>query len=137
LGFIGRIPQSIGATSPHFTWVLQVKSQYPYKFEHQLSTNLKPQSSHSSTGFQPSRFIQISHLATSNALEKNRSSGFQPASTVLSGEPLRLPFLISCPFAAALGRLPPGLMRVKRWTKGIERMVEPPPVAAVVETIEE
>jgi len=93
--FTGRIPQSIGASSPHFICVL------------------KPQSSHSSTGFQPNRFKQISHLATSNPLEKNKSSGFQPASAVFIGETFPLPLPILCPFVA-VGRFAPGLMRVNR-----------------------
>jgi hypothetical protein len=44
-------------------------------------TDRSPQSSHSRTGFHPSLFVQMSHLATNRPLEKNKSSGFQPAVT--------------------------------------------------------
>jgi len=132
---IGRIPQSIGATSPHFIWVLQFKLSMGNSTLLRPKTNLKPQSSHSRTGFHPNLFAQISHFVISRPLEKNKSSGFQPASTVLIGDALPT----SCSFLVlgVVGRFAPGLIRVKRCTIGIERMVEPPPVAAAVETIEE
>jgi hypothetical protein len=105
----------------------------------QMNTNFKPQSSHSRTGFHPNLFIQTSHFVTSSALEKNKSRGFQPASTVLNGDALLLLFPASLPFTvvAAVGRFAPGLMSVKRCIMGKERIVEPPSVAAAVETIEE
>src|SRR5271154_5120757 len=87
--------------------------------------DLKPQSSHSSTGFQPKRLKQMSHLETSNPLEKNRSSGFHVATASMAA--FRLGERLS------LCRLAPGLTRVKRGTRGIVRIVEPPSVAAVVE----
>jgi len=107
------------------------KSQRP-------KTNLKPQSSHSRTGFHPILFTQISHFAISRPLEKNKSNGFQPASTVRIGDVLLLPLPTSCPSAVlgVVGRFAPGLMSVKRCTIGIERIVEPPSVAAAVEITE-
>jgi hypothetical protein len=75
----------------------------------------------------------MSHFATSSPLEKNKSRGFQPASPVLLGDAPPLPLTA----ATVVGRLAPGLMSVKRCTKGMERMVEPPSVAAAVETVEE
>lgn len=55
-GRAGRIPQSIGAASPHLICVLS------------------PQSSHSRTGFHPSLFAHISHFAAI-ALEKKNPNG--------------------------------------------------------------
>lgn len=63
-----RTPQSDGARSPHLTWVLI------------------PQSSHSRTGFHPSRFAQTSHFALSSVLEKNSSNGLQMASVDREGD---------------------------------------------------
>ena len=79
-----------------------------------------PQSSHSSTGFHPSRFAHTSHLALRSVLEKKISSGFHDDSLCGSSLP------------AAAPRLEPGLMSVKRWTIGSAeplRIVEPPSVA--------
>lgn len=96
------------------------------------ATNLKPQSSHSSTGFHPNLFVQMSHLATSSALEKNRSSGFQPDSFDRVGDAVPPLFVVGAGFFV------PGLMSVKRCTIGKERIVEPPSVAAAMDgTIEE
>lgn len=74
---------------------------------------LKPQSSHSRTGFHPSLLVHKSHFATSSPLLKNNSSGFQPTTSVLPipvGETVPLPLL-------RLG-LAPGLISVNRCTSG-------------------
>lgn len=91
-------------------------------------------------------------MVTNSPLEKNKSNGFHPsASAGAAGvgtaaasaplvwlldlgdtDPLPLP---------RLGFAPPGLRRVKRWTRGavmlMERMVEPPSVARALEMVEE
>ena len=83
-----------------------------------------PQSSHSRTGFHPSRFAHTSHLALRSVLEKNSSSGFHSVS------------LAGSSFAAA-PRFVPGLMSVKRCTIGTmvepARIVDPPSVAAATD----
>jgi hypothetical protein len=104
--------------------------------ETRQDTDLKPQSSHSKTGFHPSLLLHMSHFVTKSPLEKNKSNGFHPVAT----SPV-LPLGVIQPlfrFGFA-----PGLRRVKRCTKGAEqvplmkRIVDPPPVAHVVEMIEE
>ena len=99
------------------------------------SAYLIPQSSHSRTGFHPSRFAQTSHLALSSVLEKNSSSGLHRASVEREGEVLR-PCTVTASFPPEEVRFEPGLMSVKRWTMGIiaePRIVEPPSVAAASE----
>jgi len=91
-----------------------------------LETYRRPQSSHSRTGFQPMRLVHISHLAVNSPLVKMSSNGFQPTS----------PGGGRCGGRALpLDRLAPGFRRVKRWTsvEGIDLIVDPPSVAAVVE----
>lgn len=108
----GRMPQSIGAFSPHLTCAR------------------RPQSSHSSTGFQPRRLLHTSHLAARRVLEKINSSGLRFHNmSPLGGDALRL----LLPFA--LVRFAPGLRSEKRCTSGrFElRMVEPPSVAAAID----
>jgi hypothetical protein len=89
-------------------------------------TYRRPQSSHSRTGFHPMRLVHMSHLAVNNPLVKMRSNGFQPVSPGSErrgGETF------------PLDRFVPGFKRVKRWTsvEGIDLIVDPPSVAAVVE----
>jgi len=72
------------------------------------------------------RLVHISHLAVNNPLVNMRSNGFHPTSPGggrRGGETL------------PLERLAPGFKRVKRWTsvEGIDLIVDPPSVAAVVE----
>ena len=71
-----------------------------------------PQSSHSNTGFQPSLLLHKSHFPINNPLEKNISSGFQPAETS-SGLPGPVGDT-DPPSRLCL----PGFNKVNRWTRG-------------------
>jgi len=64
-------------------------------------------------------------LAISNPLEKNKSSGLHPVSFARVGDGALL--------TEAEDLFVPDLMSVKRCTIGIERIVEPPSVAAATE----
>lgn len=127
----GRIPQSIGATSPHLMCALDnihrevsIAQRRGQRSKHAYR---RPQSSHSSTGFHPSRLAHRSHFAPRNLLEKKKSSGLQSASAGgwREGEAPRLS-----------PRRAPGLRSVKRCTSGSAdaRIVDPPSVAAAMET---
>lgn len=109
----GRMPQSMGAFSPHFTCAL------------------RPQSSHSNTGFHPSLFPQTSHFAANKVLEKINSRGLRFQSASAAGGDALLLRLSLAPF-----RFAPGLSKENRCTKGnVElRIVEPPSVAAAIES---
>ena len=88
------------------------------------------QSSHSRTGFHPSRFAQTSHFALRRVLEKNISSGLQSASVERVGDWLRL--CAPCVSRPLEPRFEPGLIKVNRCTIGMvvdPRIVEPPSVA--------
>ena len=96
-----------------------------------------PQSSHSRTGFHPSRFIQMSHLLPNSVLLNKKSSGFHAAD---SGG-FKLKFLVGdvVPLLGSplLARRPPGLMSVKRCTSGTMALaycgIVEPSVAAAIE----
>lgn len=102
--------------------------------QNDVDSYLMPQSSHSSTGFHPSLFMQISHLAPSRVLLNKKSSGFHTAaSCALKRVGDVVPLRGSTPLT--LVRRPPGLMSVKRCTSGtmeLERctIVEPSVAAA-------
>lgn len=140
----GRRPQSMGATSPHFMCALLhmgrqrrtgaiIRTKIGAKEDtDNAGTHLRPQSSHSSTGRQPSRFPHTSHLAPSSVLLKRNSSGLQPPSR--SG--WRVGLAVPLRGSLMLVRLPPGLMSVKRCTR--DTMLEVPlralpSVAAAIE----
>ncbi len=98
-------------------------------------TRLMLQSSHSSTGFHPSRLAQTSHFALNSVLENNSSRGLHKASVEREGDWLRL-----CPPSDSRPlppRFEPGLMRVNRWTIGMvdPRIVDPPSVALASDII--
>lgn len=99
-----------------------------------------PQSSHSSTGFQPRRLKHTSHLLPNSVLLNKKSSGlhtavsggFRPRARVGDVVPLR--------GSPLLARRPPGLMSVKRCTRGTTTLgccgIVEPSVAAAMEISE-
>ena len=98
-----------------------------------------PQSSHSRTGFHPSLFKQMSHLAPNRVLLNKKSSGLHPAaSCALMRAGDVVPLRGSTP--PTLMRRPPGLMSVKRCTSGTAKLVccaiVDPSVAAAMEISE-
>ena len=94
-----------------------VERRQPTAIHITSTTYFMPQSSHSSTGFQPNLFMQISHLLPSNVLLNKKSSGFHvDGSGGLAGRvgevvPLRGSLM---PPLLTLARRPPGLMSVNR-----------------------
>jgi len=112
----GRIPQSMGAISPHFTCARN------------------PQSSHSKTGLNPSFLLQRSHLADKPLEKKPKGLHFASLTSLAPG-PLREGELtpVGVPDLRA-----PGLMSVNRCTsdESEARMVEFPSVAAATEIVE-
>jgi hypothetical protein len=95
------------------------ESAFPiYHQRMEWKTYLRPQSSHSNTGFQPSLLLHKSHFPINNPLEKNISNGFQPVAETAVGSGLpALPRLVGD--TDPLLRLGfPGFNRVNRWTRG-------------------
>lgn len=80
--------------------------------------------------------MQMSHLDPRRVLLKKKSRGFHAVSAARLRVGDAVPLRGSIPM---LVRLPPGLMRVKRWTSGTtceERMVVEPSVAAAMDIAE-
>ena len=117
------MPQSIGATSPHLRCVLQEHHiiMQDLKTRDKFETHLNPQSSHSSTGLNPSLLPHKSHFAAS-ALEKKNPNGLQicPSEPGLLGSPFSV---VDAPLTGLPGaRAPagvclfaPGFIKVNRW----------------------